>query len=267
MFLLWVRVESGRNGMFTRPADKPLAQGAGAMDDWAVQEKNARYRGMTDWKVVRDCWAARAADIPDDAAMAGLGREKNSYRGIGAKTCLTKLLTSAVNQEFLDEICALEALEYLWLGWPVTAHDFSGLTRLKRLRFLKVDSPRNLADFRPLAELPALDRLFVENAKHMRDLDWLAPLGPRLHALGIEGSMWTMQKLPGLAPLAGFGMEALFLTAVRLGDKDLTALAACPNLKYLSCARFAPKANFEALKALRPDIECTWFDRYEIEIG
>lgn len=236
------------------------------MDDWAVQEKNAQYRGMIDWKVVRDAWVERAADIPDDATMAGLGRDKASYRGLGERRGLTRLLTSAVDQGFLDEICTLEALEYLWLGWPVTAHDISGLTRLKRLRFLKIDSPRNLTDFRPLAELPALTSLFVENAKHLHDLDWLAPLGPRLWSLGIEGSMWTMQKLPGLAPFSGLGMEALFLTSVRLADKDLTPLADCPNLKYLSCARFAPKPRFDALKALRPDIECIWFDQYEIRI-
>jgi len=53
-------------------------------------------------------------------------------------------------------------------------------------------------------------------------------------------------------------------TAVRLTDKDLTRLAACPNIDYLSCARFAPKASFDALKALRPDIECSWFERYDI---
>ena len=237
------------------------------MDGWAVQERNARYRGLIDWKVVRDCWAQRAADIPQDATMAGLGREKTSYRGISGRRGLTTLLTAAVNQDFLDEICALDALEYLWLGWPVTAHDLAGLSRLKRLRLLKIDSPRNVTDFGPVAALPALTHLFIENAKHMQGLDWLAPLGPRLSVLGIEGSMWTMQKLPSLAPLAGFGMEALFLTSVQLKDKDLTPLARCPNLEYLSCARFAPKRSFEALKALRPDIECIWFDRYEIEMG
>ena len=55
--------------------------------------------------------------------------------------------------------------------------------------------------------------------------------------------------------------------SVRLADKDLTPLANCPNLRYLQCARFAPKKRFEELKALRPDIECLWFNHYEIASG
>lgn len=227
--------------------------------DW-----NAHYRALPDWAQVRAHWAERAADIPEEATFAGLGREKASHRGIAARKSLTTLFAASVDQAYLDEICQLDALEYLWLGWPVTARDLSGLTRLPRLRFLKLDSPRNVTDFTPLAAMPAIERLFVENAKHMAALDWLAPLRVRLTALGIEGSMWTMQKIPSLAPLAGFRFEALCLTSVQLADKDLTPLADCPNLAFLSCARFAPKPQFDALKALRPDIRCQWFDRYEV---
>ena len=77
-----------------------------AMDGWAVQEKNAHYRGLIDWKIVRDSWVRRAADIPQDAVMAGLGRDKASHRGIAGRQRLTTLLTASVNQDFLDEICS-----------------------------------------------------------------------------------------------------------------------------------------------------------------
>lgn len=227
-------------------------------------ERNAHYRRLPDWAKVRAAHVARADDIPAGATLVSIARDKNSHRGIGRHGSLTTLFASAVNQDFLDEICELEALEYLWLGWPVTAQDLSGLARLKNLRFLKLDSPRNVSDFAPIAALPAIEWLFVENAKHMVSLEWLAPLKTRLRSLGIEGSMWTMQKIPSLAPLAGFTFEALFHTSARLADKDLRPLAACPNLAYLQCARFAPKARFEELKALRPDIACSWFDRYEV---
>jgi hypothetical protein len=229
-----------------------------------MEDPNAHYRMLPDWEKVRAHWVGMAAEIRPDATFAGLGREKASHRGIGARKSLTTLFASAVDQHYLDEIGELEALEYLWLGWPVTAKDLAPLTRLKRLRFLKLDSPRAVTDFAPLAALPALTHLFVENAMHMSGLEWLEPLKGQLSSLGIEGSIWTMQKVPSLAPLAGFGFEALFMTSVRLADKDLTPLASCPNLSYLQCARFAPKNKFEELKALRPDIACLWFDKYEI---
>jgi hypothetical protein len=229
-----------------------------------MEDPNAHYRMLPDWAQVRAHWVERAADIPPGATFAGLGREKASHRGIGARKALTTLFAAAVDQDYLDEIGELEALEYLWLGWPVTARDLAPLTRLERLRFLQLDSPRNVADFAPLTRLPALTHLFIENAKHMDGLEWLAPLGGQLVSLGIEGSIWTLQKVPSLAPLAGFAFEALCLTSVRLADNGLVPLAGCPNLRFLSCARFAPKARFEALKALRPDIRCSWFDKYEI---
>ena len=229
-----------------------------------VDERSLRYRGIPDWSLVRSRHVRRPADIPADWTLASISREKASHRGIRDRRQLTSLFAAAVDQDFLDEICELEGLEYLWLGWPVTARDLSGMARLRRLRFLKLDSPRNVTDFDALTGIPALRQLFVENARHMRDLEWLRPLADRLWSLGIEGSIWTMQKISELAPLAGFAFEALFLTSVRLGKKDLAPLADCPNLRFLACARFAPKASFDALKALRPDISCSWFDRYEI---
>lgn len=205
-----------------------------------------------------------ATDILDHAEFAWLRREKNSHRGIGAKVRLRGLVAVAANQEFLDELSNLTTLEHLELGYPTTATDLSPLEKLTSLTVLKIDSPRNITDFTPLTRLPKLRILVIENAKHMRSLDWLAPLGPQLRALSIEGTIDTRQKIDSIAPLAGFAFEALSLAAVQIVDKDLTPLAACPNLHRFSPARFAPKSSFDALKALRPDIECAWFDRWEI---
>lgn len=228
-------------------------------------DRNAYYRGHVvqgwpEWSAPR---ITSAAEIPMDAKHAILRRAKASHRGIGTRRGLRGLLAGAVDQAYLDEIGALTALEYLQLGWPVTARDLSPLERLTSLETLKIDSPRNVTDFGLVLRLPRLRRLLIENAKHIHDLAWLRG-ADHLWALGVEGSLWTTQVLDGVAPLAGLKMEALFFTSVRLKDKDLTPLADCPNLKYLGCARFAPKANFDALKALRPDIACAWFDRYEV---
>ena len=223
-----------------------------------------RYRATLDHDWLGSHFTDKADAIPLDAEFAVLGREKNSHRGIGERRNLKTLVAGGPNQDFLDEICELSELTHLEMTWPVTATDLSGLRRLAKLKVLKINSPRNITDFTPILDLPALRYLFIENAKHLKDLDWLAPLGGHLRSLGIEGSIWTMQPIPSLKPLAGFGFEALFLTSVRLKDKDLTPLADCPKLGLLSCARFAPKKNFEELHELRPDIQCTWIDKYEI---
>lgn len=231
---------------------------------FSPDDPSYRYRVTLDHKWLGQNFTSNAADIPMDAEYAVVGRDKNSHRGIGQRRGLRLLVAGAANQDFLDEICELSELRHLDLGWPFTANDLSGLRRLKKLEVLKINSPRNVTDFTPILDLPALRYLFIENAKHLTSLDWLVPLKGQLVSLGIEGSIWTMQPVPSLAPLAGFGFEALFLTSVRLKDKDLTPLAECPNLKLLTCARFAPKTSFEALRALRPDIKCSWFDRYEV---
>jgi len=202
----------------------------------------------------------RGEDVPLDAAYVSLGRDKASHKGIGWRTALRELSAHGVNQPFLDEIAGLTQLEYLDLGWPVTASDLAPLRALTGLRHLVINSPRNVDDFTPLLDLPRLERLFIENAKHLRDLDWLRPLGDRLVALGVEGSMWTPQPIDSLAPLEGFALEALFLTNTRLADQDLAPVATLPNLRFLGTSLNAPKAQFMALKAAKPTLQCSWFN-------
>ncbi|WP_226632751.1 hypothetical protein [Novosphingobium profundi] len=199
-------------------------------------------------------------DIPYGVDCARLRRQKNSHRGIGHRTGLSVLEAQNVNQEFLEEISALGNLNYLELGYAVTAFDLTPLTTLSELRILKINSPRNIVDFTPLLALPKLERLFIENAKHMTDLEWLGPLASQLTVLGIEGSMDTSKLIPSLTPLSGFSLEALFLTSTKLGDQNLLTLQSIRNLKILSTALNAPRKEFEALHRARPDLICSWFD-------
>lgn len=202
-----------------------------------------------------------AKDVPVEARVARLQRDKASHRGIARRTGLVELETWAVNQPFLDEIGALTKLEYLELGWPVTATDLSPLRALTRLTTLKIDSPRNIRDFTPILALPALERLIITNAKHMAELDWLAPLKDRLKVLGIEGAMWTTQRIDSLTPLEGFRVEALLLANCRVADGDLAwVVATMPDIAYLSTSRFWPRDEFRALEAAKPDLDCDWFD-------
>jgi len=200
------------------------------------------------------------ADVPPEATYARVRRKGSSHRGIGEKVALRELVAGAADQAFLDEIGGLTDLEYLDLEWPMTAQDLSPLQALARLRTLRIDSPRAVTDFTPLLDLPALDRLFIENARHLHTLDWMWPMKDGLVALGIEGSIWTTQRIASLAPLTGFALEAMFLTSTRLDDQDLGPLATMPHLALLETALNAPRAQFFALRDSKPRLECQWFD-------
>jgi len=232
------------------------------MSDPAVDALARSLRGLDE--IDRREWAAdlcQSADgVPADAEQAWIRRTKTSHRGIGERRLLKRLAAFGVDQAFLDEICALDQLELLYLNWPVTAFDLGGLRKLSKLRHLSIDSPRNVTDFTPLVEIPSLRRLFVENAKHLQDVEWLSG-AHHLSSIGIEGSIWTKQHIRSLRPFAGLkSLEGLFLTSVQLRDKDLTPLADCPKLKVLQCARFAPREEFDRLHQLRPDIQSYWFE-------
>ncbi|MBX7495031.1 hypothetical protein K3172_04065 [Qipengyuania sp. 6B39] len=199
--------------------------------------------------------------IGPDSEIGVHHREKNSFRGISTRKKLRILTTSAVNQDFLDEICELENLEQLELGWPVTAETLEGLTRLKKLHTLKLDSPRNITDFTPILKLFNLTHLSIENAKHLHDLRWIRPLKDRLTRLDLCGSINTMQKLDSIDPLDGFAMEELWMVSTSVADKDLSPLITCRNLKRLHCAKAVSTfEGFMALADARPDLECQWFD-------
>ncbi|MEO1493421.1 MAG: hypothetical protein AAFV19_14800 [Pseudomonadota bacterium] len=216
------------------------------------------------WSDAATAMLERTADIPDGAAYVRLRRVKASHKGIGAHRQIREVLAEGMDQAFFEEICALTNLEVLIATYPVTAKDLSGIRALTKLHTVVLDSPRNISDFTPLLELPNLRNLFIENAKHLTDLEIFRE-AHHLRVLGVEGTMSSNQKLASVAPLAGLrGLEALFLISVRLADKDLTPLARCPDLRLLSCARFAPKTAFAALQAAAPDLACKWCDRYDI---
>lgn len=208
-----------------------------------------------------DCASyTQGEEVPRDATCARLRREKSSHRGIGERTALRELAATVVNQDFLEEISSLTGLEYLELGWPVTAIDLSPLTRLSHLQILKLDSPRNITDFTPLLKLPKLEHLFIENAKHAMDIEWVRPLKQQLKVFGIEGSMYTTQHIASLKPLEGFRLEALFLTNTQIRDQNLAPLRSMGSLKFLGTALNAPRAEFEALHSAQPQVKCDWFD-------
>jgi hypothetical protein len=136
------------------------------------------------------------------------------------------------------------------------------LFQLDSLEFLKIHGLSPAKNLEVLGSLPKVTSLFLAESYELTDYSFLSD-AKRLVALGIEGSTWTKQKVDSLSPLSGLSrLEALFMASVQLEDKNLDYLAKNPQLKYFWSARFAPKASFDSLRKLMPDLECQWCNDY-----
>ncbi len=220
-------------------------------------------RDIEDWEEWT-CFPNQLCDIPTSARRALFYRERNSHRGIHQFQNLEKLKARVVNQDFLEEICELKNLKFLSLE-RVSAKDLKPLKKLNNLRTLKIETANQVIDFLCLSELTHLNALYLCNAKHLSSIEFLSE-SHHLARIGVEGSMWAQQRIETLEPSAGLkSLQEIFMSSVRLVDKNLTYLANCPKLEVFECARFAPKSSFEELRQLMPDLSCRWCDKYEID--
>jgi Leucine-rich repeat (LRR) protein len=219
-------------------------------------------QGFKEWLDWPECVTC-VSDIDASSDAVHFYREKNSFKGIYKFTNITRLLAKQVNQEFLNEISQLTNLEYLELE-TVTAQTIGKLAVLPKLRFLKIQGARNAVDFAVLLDIVTLQKLFIETAKHLKSIDFISN-AHQLVVLGIDGGMYTKQKLESVRAISGLkNLRALYLTSVQLVDKNLDYLSTNPKLTYLRCARFAPKSSFDSLKDLMPNINCSWCDNYDV---
>lgn len=221
-----------------------------------------RYGSAQNWKKWKHGQES-LNDIKENQEYVSFYRKKNSHKGISKFKKIKYLIANQVNSSFLEEICELSNIEYLNLE-VVTAESLECLENLPQLKTLYLYGPRKISDFSPLLHLPSLQNLFIENAKHLSTLDCFSE-AHKLIALGVEGSMYTKQKIDSLKPLSGLKrLEAIFMASVQLRDKNLQYLASIPNLRVLDAARFAPKKKFVELRAIMPDLDCNWCENYEI---
>lgn len=224
---------------------------------------SARFRGHHDrnWQHWRKWHYYEAAtQIPAGSEQAWVNRQNLNYRGIADEKALRHLVAANADQGFLEEIGQLPELRRLEFEWPFLGSDLAPLLALTGLEHLSIDSPRKLSDFSALLELPALRTLIITNAKRMPGIEWLSD-AHHLEVVGIEGAIDSPYKIGSLTPLAGLRSLRAFLgISILLADKRLMPLAECPKLEYLSIARCAPRSEFDALHAARPNLVCRWFD-------
>jgi hypothetical protein len=201
----------------------------------------------------------RPDEVEPGATDVRLRRTRSSHRGISKLTNVSRLWAYGVDQDFLDEICAMQALDSLYLE-RVTANDLSGMSKLVRLNHLSVIDATKVESLEWIPVHDGLESLALENLPRVRELEPLARL-PAPRSLAVEGSMWTPMRVSTLQPLSLLtSLEALFLTNLRVADGSLEPLHALPRLQVLQCARFFAREEFRRLEQSRPGLRCQWFD-------
>ncbi|MCG8050996.1 MAG: hypothetical protein JAZ15_07325 [Candidatus Thiodiazotropha endolucinida] len=205
----------------------------------------------------------KLSDVPPDIEYLNFWRKQNSYIGICNLKKVNHLTAMAVNNPFFDEVCELKSLDSLVLS-NIDIDNLDKLNQLPNLRYLKLVKLKPCKGLDLLIQLPKLKKLWISESKAITDYSFLKG-AKSLVALGVEGDIWTKQKVDSLEPFSEMPMlEALFMSSVQLKDKNLNYVASNPKLKYFSVARFAPRSSFESLYEIRPDLVSQWFENYDV---
>ena len=201
-------------------------------------------------------------EIDNQPEILNFWRMKNSYHGISKLKNVCDLTATSVDDGFFSEICEMGNLDRLVMD-SVKVSDLSPLRKLKKLRYLKIVklAPTNNLDV--VANIPSLKKLWINESKEITDYSFLRG-AKEIVALGVEGSIWTKQKVDSLSAFSELeNLEALFMSSVQLKDKNLDYIATNPKLRYFWAGRFAPKTSFDSLRKQMPDLECHWCDDYD----
>lgn len=187
-------------------------------------------------------------------------REKNSHRGLREFENLKELVIFCPNQEAIAEIGHLRNLEFLYID-ETRAKDLSPLVGCRRLRHLTIKAATQVTGIDWIKELPPLESLLIENFKKITDISPVASL-TSAKAIGVEGSMWTRQKVDSFSPFSGLSqLEALFITNCKPTKDSLAPLHILSNLRFLEAPAFYTEEEFLALQAALPQLACDWFGR------
>src|SRR5690606_1061636 len=118
---------------------------------------------------------------------------------------------SRVNQEMFEAACNMENLEGLYIKWS-GIKTIDSLKKLKNLKHLHIGSSGQVENIRVFRDINWLTTLCLEQLNKVTDFNDIAGM-TNLEGLGIDGSIWTAQKIDTLKPIGQLeGLKYLTLT-------------------------------------------------------
>lgn len=168
---------------------------------------------------------------------------------------------SRVNQEMFDAACNMENLEGLYIKWS-GIKQLDSLVKLKNLKHLHIGSSGQVENIRVFRDINWLTTLDLEQLNKVTDFEDIAGM-TNLKGLGIDGSIWTAQKIDTLLPIGQLkGLKYLTLTNTRTKDKSFDPILNLKELIRFNSSWNYPDIEFEKLKSLPSlkygNIETSW---------
>ena len=168
---------------------------------------------------------------------------------------------SRVNQKMFNAACRVPNLEGLFVKWS-GIKNIDALRIPKKLRHLWLGSSSQVESIDVLGELDSLITLELQQLNKINDFSVLSNL-TNLEGLGIDGSIWTAQKIDTLKPLANL-RELKYLTLIntRVKEKSFDPILNLTELVRFESSWNYPEAEFEKLETLPKlkygNVETSW---------
>jgi len=168
---------------------------------------------------------------------------------------------SRVNQKMFAAACKVPNLEGLFVKWS-GIKNIESLRIAKNLQHLHLGSSSQVESIEVLGELESLLTLDLQQLNKISDFSIISKLAS-LEGLGIDGSIWTAQKIDTLKPLAKLrNLKYLTLINTRLKDKSFDPLLNLTELVRFESSWNYPESEFEKLKSLPKlkygNVETSW---------
>lgn len=168
---------------------------------------------------------------------------------------------SRVNQKMFDAACRMPNLIGLYIKWS-GIKNIEALRFAKKLRHLWLGGSSQVESIDVVGEMDALITLELQQLNKISDFSVLSKL-TNLEGLGIDGSMWTAQKIDTLKPLENLRkLKYLSLINTQTKDKSFDPLLNLAELVLFQSSWNYPEAEFEKLKSLPKikygNVETSW---------
>ncbi|QNR25168.1 leucine-rich repeat domain-containing protein [Croceimicrobium hydrocarbonivorans] len=161
----------------------------------------------------------------------------------------TLYLPSKVNQKIFDAVCQMPNLEGLHIKWS-GIKKLDSLVNLKKLKHFYLGSSSQVQSIEVFTELSNLESLETENLKLISDFSAIAKL-QQLQGLGINGSMWTAQKIDSLEPIRNLKeLKYLSLRNSQIKDKSFDPILGLQQLVRFDSSWNYPESEFDKLKTM-----------------